>query len=1421
MKFTATSRFATLRAAAAIAALCASPAALGQTNIQTIPVGQTRTFSITQPFTDCTTTGAANSTNPAVATVTPGGNFTFSGFLQTFTVTGVSQGVAIVVYNFTGAGPDGQPDGCSSGSGTYNVSVVPATSPLTGGNVSNGGAYGEPISAATGELFTHGDTPDLVVDGPLPVAFTRYYAAFLSAPGNGAASALGTNWMHNYDLKIAASGTTATVTLFRGKTVQFTQSGGAWKLASTEKVPFQLQSVSGGFQFLDPAVQRIYSFNAPGALTSIQDRKGNTLTVTPGPNGPIQISDGLGRTLTFTYNGTNLTQVQDQSGRIVSFTYSSGLLSAWTDANGKRTTFTYVSQGGLNGLLQTETRPLGNQPFTQQFDSQGRVSTQLTSYSNPVNVTYNNSGGATFADASGPTLTFAESQQLNLTSITDTAGVSTKLGYDANNRVTSVTDRTGAKTSTTYDAASGLPATYTDQLGDVTTYTYAASPWAGFTVYDLTAIVYSDGSKAKYGRDANGNITSYTDPNGNVWQYAWNSRGQLTSATNPLGGPASLTYAPDGTLTGVQLPSGDTTKVAYDTAKRPALITHPDGTTAALQYDALDHLVKKTDERQNSRIWAYDDNGNLKSVADALGALTGLGFDTQDNHITTTDPSGKVSKIAWDSLGRFQSATDATGVSVTYSYDKLNHLTGAVDTAGKGATYVTDAEGRIVSSTDALNRTMKYVRDAKGELTGITTPKSEQYTLTFDARGRVVSGTDPLGRIRRYAYEPSGRIAQTTLPGQVAASFTRDAAGDLVAITDPNGNVWSRTFDSSRRQTSMTDPLGATTKLEYTSRQQISRSVFPLGTAQYTYDATSNPTGIAYSDGTSLSYAYDADNRVTSGSGISLTRDPNGRITGSNGLQIARDAAGRIASVTYGSGKTVKYTYDNRGLLTQVSDWVGGSTALSYDAMHQLTSMVFANGVREDYTYDADGRRITIAVSNAGKTISSITLHRDAAGQIVATDRSSSPVPSPISGYSSFAYDAAGQSVGATYDTLGRVTGDSLHTYTWDLASRLTSWKTLNTTASFTYDAFGQRISKSINGTAENYVLNYALPLPSVSTVQSSGADQRYYVWLPNGMLMEAIDAAGSKRHFYHYDESGSTNLLTDDSGAVTDSYALTPYGESVAQTGSTPNPFTFHGAYGVIQEDGTRLYYMRQRYYDASSAHFLSRDPAPSLDPRAIAPYVFAAGNPIDNHDPSGRLFEGSLFFDTILGGGDTSGPPPPPSEPSRTAKELEDFFDAMNSPGRVSSPSSPGAPPAVPGQPPSAPGPANAPGGQQNPPAAPQNGAPNQPGNPPVSPSDTPPAEPGGTSGQPQSPPGDPAGQSVQPQPVQPPTGPMGPIVVDARGEDPNAELKALNDRGLKELERDAENHSVSAKYASLAAVSLTLVLFPPLAVALIPFF
>ncbi len=95
--------------------------------------------------------------------------------------------------------------------------------------------------------------------------------------------------------------------------------------------------------------------------------------------------------------------------------------------------------------------------------------------------------------------------------------------------------------------------------------------------------------------------------------------------------------------------------------------------------------------------------------------------------------------------------------------------------------------------------------------------------------------------------------------------------------------------------------------------------------------------------------------------------------------------------------------------------------------------------------------------------------------------------------------------------------------------------------------------------------------------------------------------------------------MLTDGTGAVTDSYAAGPFGEGVRHQGDSDQPFVFHGAFGVMSELGTSLYIMGRRYYDAASARFLSRDPVQILDPLGINPYQFAFNQPLYFADPSG----------------------------------------------------------------------------------------------------------------------------------------------------------------------------------------------------------
>jgi RHS repeat-associated protein len=192
-------------------------------------------------------------------------------------------------------------------------------------------------------------------------------------------------------------------------------------------------------------------------------------------------------------------------------------------------------------------------------------------------------------------------------------------------------------------------------------------------------------------------------------------------------------------------------------------------------------------------------------------------------------------------------------------------------------------------------------------------------------------------------------------------------------------------------------------------------------------------------------------------------------------------------------------------------------------------------------------------------------------------------------------------------------------TYAWDPASHLASYNGSDGAATFTYDAFGQRLSRNSSGTTQNFVWNYATPLPTLATVKSGSTDQTYYVYLPDGTLLNSISAADSSRRFYHFDENGSTMLLTDSSGAVTDTYAISIYGDTVTQTGSTANPFTFQGQTGAMREGTTSMYYMRARYYDSGPLRFLSRDPKPSDDPRDINPYLFVRANPMGSVDPSG----------------------------------------------------------------------------------------------------------------------------------------------------------------------------------------------------------
>ena len=266
-----------------------------------------------------------------------------------------------------------------------------------------------------------------------------------------------------------------------------------------------------------------------------------------------------------------------------------------------------------------------------------------------------------------------------------------------------------------------------------------------------------------------------------------------------------------------------------------------------------------------------------------------------------------------------------------------------------------------------------------------------------------------------------------------------------------------------------------------------------------------------------------------------------------------------------------------------------------------------------------------------------ITLERDDDGQITSATVDAPLEAQPAPGMLPLSYDAAHQVENATYDDLGRLLADRLRQYRWDGNSTLTGYNGQDGSAEFTYDGLGNRISRTTASGSETYVLNHAHALPTVSIVRSAGADQRYYVYEPNGMLLYSIESAGNSPRFYHFDQVGSTMMLTGASGAMTDAYAVTPFGEEVRHQGGSDQPFVYHGAFGVMWEPGTTLYNMRRRYYDAATARFLSRDPVLLLDPLGVNPYQFAFNQPLRFADPSGL----NPYFVDGVGTGPGASPP------------------------------------------------------------------------------------------------------------------------------------------------------------------------------------
>jgi RHS repeat-associated protein len=202
-----------------------------------------------------------------------------------------------------------------------------------------------------------------------------------------------------------------------------------------------------------------------------------------------------------------------------------------------------------------------------------------------------------------------------------------------------------------------------------------------------------------------------------------------------------------------------------------------------------------------------------------------------------------------------------------------------------------------------------------------------------------------------------------------------------------------------------------------------------------------------------------------------------------------------------------------------------------------------------------------------------------------------------------------------THDADGNlvtITGSRAFSATVDPQNRMTAMSLNGTSTTYTYDGLENRVKATTGSTVRNYHYDHMGRL--LFETDNSGYMTAIYVYA--GAKLVAIKESGSS-YFYHYDKLGNTVALTGSTGAIANAYAYLPFGELANSLGTLYNPFTYVGAYGVMSE-GSNIYFMKNRYYDAVSGRFLQKDPL-GFGSGDFNSYAYVGSNVVNRIDPFG----------------------------------------------------------------------------------------------------------------------------------------------------------------------------------------------------------
>ena len=715
-------------------------------------------------------------------------------------------------------------------------------------------------------------------------------------------------------------------------------------------------------------------------------------------------------------------------------------------------------------------------------------------------------------------------------------------------------------------------------------------------VYECNAnVVYFDGVqlfKEEFGHsyvyDANGNIISVTDlqKKNTTYEYANNN------------------------LTKITLPSGAKQTYTYDSYHNVSTATSPGGVISSFTYDTYGNNTKVTvggssQTQKISATAAYTSDGNqLASVTDALGNTTAYGYDTQTGVLNWVQAPGQTettrTNYTYDSRFRTTGVSQGSAqVGYTYSGELLDAIS-----AASGTEYSFDYGAfDLVNSVQVGQRTLishTYSTDANRNLTQSTYGNGDSVSYTYDSLGRTTGKSYENGDTVDYIYDNNGNlgILKDSATGRNTQYFYDFQ--DRLMRYEESGQGYSNAvqwgYDDEGNMTSQEQTLnGVTYKVSrsYNSDNQVSGLRLDGGNALcYDYDKYGRISGINITDGMASRIGYTCiqytEPNSTSTSG-QVEKWSNYSRAGNLAYQYGYDSKGNITSISSGN-RTATYEYDTLNRLARANDPIAGKTwVYSYDSGGNILK-------RSEYAYTANA---------LGTPSEEVTYtYGDSQWKDLLT-----------------AYN--GKSI--TYDEIGNPLTYDGWTYTWQHGRQLVGMEKEGTSISYAYNASGQRISKTVNGTTYNY--HY---LGDQLVEMAWGSNRMYFTYDDIGPVSVIFNG---EEYFYSRNAQGDVTGIFSEFGVQVATYTYDPWGRPTSDAMTTLghyNPLRYRG---YVYDAETGFYYLNSRYYNPTWGRFINADAAIGQLGNAQGTNMFAycLNNPVNMDDPAGNWPKLSTIFAVV----------------------------------------------------------------------------------------------------------------------------------------------------------------------------------------------